>query len=139
MQRYFNFGLIQDQHLTQLFLLMDYAAKSFEDRPETAGLFRSFAHTLSEENTRRNTGREREQFFVEWQYDCSEIHPVSLIYCMDFFREKARQYKDEIPPVETFFTRVCELLEQIVEEYVTNEVQRIIREQQTESGSRYKV
>lgn len=139
MRRSFNFGLIQDEHLTQLFLLMDHAATSFEKRPETAGLFRSLARTLAEENTRRQTGNERKKLFVDWQYDCSGIHPVSLMYCMDFFRKKAREYAEEAPPVQTFFRRICSILEQAVEQYVTEQVQRMVRKQQTEVDFRSKV
>ena len=137
MRRSFNFGLIQDHHLNQLFLLMDHAATSFKKRPETAGLFRSLARMLAEESTRRHTGKEREQFFVEWKYDCSGIHPVSLMYCMDFFRKKAREYAEQVPPVQTFFKRVCSILEQAVEQYVTKKVQRMVRKQQTEASSRF--
>lgn len=127
----FNLGLIQDQHLTHLYLLADHAKKAFE-RPEASRFFQSITDLLVKENMRRRNDREASQHTIEWTFDASDMHPVTMIFLGDFFREKSRQFEEEAPPVSTFFERFKNILSDTIDREVPLSLQRTIRKKQVE-------
>jgi hypothetical protein len=130
MERELNLGLIKDRHLTQLFLLMEHATETFEE--DGAGeFFESIVDVVILENRRRRTGREGEDHTVEWSFDMNELHPVTMMCLLDFFRRKTHQFKDEEPPVATFFNRFKAYLADAVDRHIAPSLQRTIRETQT--------
>lgn len=132
MEREFNLGLVKDRHLTQLFLLMDHATAEFDEEKGTNQFFESIMEMVVEENHRRKEQMERENHTVAWTFDESDLHPVAMMCLLDFFRRKTHQFKNEEPPVSTFFNRIKQELSNAVDREIAPSLQRTIREKQLE-------